>query len=123
MAAYKIVLDAMGGDEAPRCNVEGAVMALAEDQDLSLILTGPEPVLKQLLEERKKAGRTWDETRLSIVHTDEVIANDEHSPAEAVRAKRDSSLGLAFQMVRGKEADGMVSAGNTGVVYAESLFV
>ena len=123
MAAYKIVLDAMGGDEAPRCNVEGAVMALAEDQDLSLILTGPEPVLKQLLEEQKKAGRTWDEDRLTIVHTDEVIANDEHSPAEAVRAKRDSSLGLAFSMVRAKEADGMVSAGNTGAVLSGGTLI
>ena len=123
MAGYKIVLDAMGGDEAPRCNVEGAVLALAEDPELSLVLTGPEPVLKKLLDEQKQAGRTWDEGRLSIVHTDQIIENEEHSPVEAVRNKRDSSMGLAFQMVRSKEADGMVSAGNTGALLSGGTLI
>ena len=49
MAAYKIVLDAMGGDHAPLCNVEGAILALNLDPDLQLILTGKEPEIKALV--------------------------------------------------------------------------
>lgn len=111
MAGYTIVLDAMGGDNAPQAPVEGALMALEEDPRLSLILTGREPELVSLLE-----GRTYDTARLHIVHTEEVIENEEHSPAEAVRQKKNSSLTVAMRMVRQKEADGVVSAGNTGAV-------
>ena len=116
MSKYTIVLDAMGGDEAPRCNVEGAVLALNEEPDLNLVLTGKEREIESLLQSLKKQGKTWDESRLKIHATEEVIANDEHSPADAVRQKRDSSLSVACQMVRKGEVDGMVSAGNTGAV-------
>ncbi len=116
MSEYTIVLDAMGGDYAPGCNVEGAILALQKDPNLHLILTGREPEIQPLLDKAEKEGKQWDHDRLKIVHTDVVIANDEHSPAEAVRAKRDSSLSIACRMVREGEADGMVSAGNTGAV-------
>ncbi len=116
MAGYTIVLDAMGGDNAPRCNVEGAILALGQDKDLKLVLTGKQDQLNKLLDECRSQGQTWDENRLAIVHTEEVIENEEHSPAEAVRAKRNSSLSVGCQMVRSGEADGMVSAGNTGAV-------
>lgn len=111
MAAYKIVIDAMGGDNAPQAPVEGALMALEQDPALSLVLTGKKPVLEELLKDRQ-----YDKTRLEIVHTEEVIENEEHSPVEAVRKKKDSSLAVAMRMVKQKEVDGVVSAGNTGAV-------
>lgn len=111
MTKYTIVLDAMGGDNAPQAPVEGALMALEKDPALSLVLTGKKPVLEELLK-----GRTYDAERLHIVHTEEVVENEEHSPAEAVKKKKDSSLAVAMRMVKSREVDGLVSAGNTGAV-------
>ncbi len=108
---YKIVIDGMGGDYAPQAPVNGALMALEMNPELSIVLTGTKEALDKELE-----GKTYDKNRLTLVYTTEVVENEEHSPVEAIRRKKDSSMVVALKMVKNKEVDGFVSAGNTGAV-------
>lgn len=110
---YKIVIDAMGGDYAPQAPVNGALMALEMNPELSIVLTGTKEAL-----DKELAGKTYDKNRLNLVYTSEVVENEEHSPVEAIRRKKDSSMVVALKMVKNKEVDGFVSAGNTGAVLA-----
>lgn len=111
----KIVLDAMGGDQAPAVTVEGGVRA-AQSLDVSVVLVGREDAIKRELEKHETAGLD-----LPIVHAGQVIEMDEHQPASAVRSKKDSSMVVGMQLVRRGEADAFVSAGNTGGVLAAAL--
>lgn len=113
-----IVIDAMGGDYAPQGPVGGALLALKEHDNLKIVLTGTEEVIRKELE-----GKTYDADRLIIRPTTEVIENEEESPVEAIRKKKDSSMVVGLSMVRNKEADGIVSAGNTGAYLAGATFV
>jgi len=109
----KLAIDAMGGDNAPKEIVLGAMKAIQAFQDLHIILVGNETEIKAHL---------INEDRITIVHTDEVIlATDE--PVRAVRRKKDSSMVLAAKLVADGEADGCISAGNTGALMAAGLFV
>ncbi|MDH4027759.1 MAG: phosphate acyltransferase PlsX [Nitrospirota bacterium] len=113
----KIALDAMGGDYAPATTVEGAIKALAENRDLSIILVGDEPKILSELGKYDSAG-----VRISIRHATQTVDMDE-SPLTALRRKKDSSLRVAIDLVKSGDADAMVSAGNSGVVMATALFV
>ena len=77
----KIVVDAMGGDFAPAQQIAGAVRALNEDKELSVILVGDETQIKNELSDKKN-----DEKRVEIVHTTETITMEE-SPTKAVKTK------------------------------------
>lgn len=114
----KIVIDAMGGDYAPSAPVAGALLALEAHKDLTIVLTGTEVVIRKQLE-----GKTYDASRLEIRPTTEVIENEEESPVDAIRKKKDSSMVVGLSMVRNKEADGIVSAGNTGAYLAGATFI
>lgn len=109
----KIIVDCFGGDKSPSANVEGAVLALKEHSDLSLILTGDENVIKTQLE---RLGYTGD--RIEIVHAPEVITGED-KPTDAIRLKRESSMIKAIAMLR-REPDiaGLVSTGATGALIA-----
>lgn len=111
-----IAVDAMGGDHAPRAEVEGAIAA-ARELDLRVLLTGQETVL------RRELTRHGSLRKLSVevVHAADVITMDD-SPSQAFRKKRDSSIHVAARLVRKGQADGMVSAGNTGAVMATARF-
>lgn len=107
----KIVVDAMGGDNAPAEIVKGAVLALKERKDFSLILTGDENLVRNEL-----AKYSYDTSRVEIVHCTEVITNDD-VPTHAVRSKRDSSLVVGLKLLREHDdVGGFVSAGSTGAV-------
>jgi glycerol-3-phosphate acyltransferase PlsX len=110
-----IALDAMGGDHAPRAEVEGAVLA-ARELDVRVLLVGQEPVLKQELQRHRARNLA-----LEIVPASEVITMSD-SPSHAFRKKRDSSVHVAARLVKAGKADAMVSAGNTGAVMATALF-
>ena len=110
----RIAVDAMGGDFAPVEIVKGAVQASLE-LPVSLILVGDRPSLQRELDRYGKKGS------LSVVHATEVIGNAE-SPVSAVKQKKNSSLNVAVALVKKKEADAIVSAGNTGALMAASLF-
>jgi glycerol-3-phosphate acyltransferase PlsX len=113
----KIVIDAMGGDFAPREQVLGAVAALKKDKDLSVILCGDETQIKAVLSECK-----YDDSRVEIVHTTEVITMEE-VPTKAVKAKKDSSTVVAFRLLKEGKADGLVSSGSTGAVLTAGVLV
>jgi glycerol-3-phosphate acyltransferase PlsX len=113
----RIVVDAMGGDDAPAVEVEGAVAALRESEpDLRIQLVGDETRVRAELARLGAAG----ESRLSVVHAPERIEMGE-DPARQVRRKKGASIAVATQLLRDGLADGLVSAGNTGAVVASSL--
>jgi glycerol-3-phosphate acyltransferase PlsX len=114
-ASVRVALDAMGGDKAPGETVLGAVQA-AREYGIGVYLVGRENVIRAELARHDTAGLD-----LPIIHTDEVIAMDEH-PANAVRRKKNASMILALQQVRDGAALGAVSAGNSGAMMAASLF-
>lgn len=109
----KIAIDAMGGDNAPKAIVEGAMKAVTLFSDIEITLYGKEPLIKEYL---------TNQERISIVHTDTVIeATDE--PVRAVRRKKDASMVLMANAVKEGEADACISAGNTGALMTAGLFV
>ena len=112
----RIAIDAMGGDFAPREIVRGAVEAHRAWPELELLLLGDEAAVRRELAANKAA----ESATLRIVPTTQTIAMDEH-PAQAVRAKRDSSIVRGMRMLRAKEADAFLSAGSTGAMVAGAL--
>jgi glycerol-3-phosphate acyltransferase PlsX len=109
----KIVVDAMGSDNSPRSEVDGAIAA-AKTYGVHVILAGNESLLGPMLKERSAEGLP-----LEIRHAAQAIAMDE-KPAAVLRGKRDSSIHVAAALVRDGIASGLVSAGNTGAVMAIS---
>lgn len=107
----KIVVDGFGGDRSPYVNVEGTVMALNKEKDLSVIITGDEEILKQEFAKYK-----YDTSRLEIVHAPDVIScNDK--PTDAIRTMKESSLVKAIYLVKDNpENKALVSIGSTGAV-------
>ena len=113
----RIVVDAMGGDDAPEVTVHGAVDALQVSDKISIILTGrPEDI------ERELGKYTYDKDRISIVPATEVIGFDE-PPVMAIRKKKDSSIVVGMNLVKRGEADAFVSAGSTGAILVGGQFV
>ena len=107
----RIVLDAMGTDDYPAPDVEGAVLAAREWGD-EIILVGDETQVRAELEKHDTAG-----LKLELVHASEVIEMTD-KPADAARAKKDSSMRVGMNLVRDGQADAFVSAGNTGGLLA-----
>lgn len=106
----KIILDAMGGDNAPEATVRGAVTALERDSELYLILTGRQGEI-----EAELGKYTYDKSRLEIVDCPDVIGMDE-VPTEAIK-RRNTSLTEAYWMLRKDDSIcALVSAGSTGAV-------
>ncbi len=112
----KIVIDGMGGDNAPKSNVEGAVNAIKEYQ-VDLIITGDKDLL-----EKEFSNYEFDRNKLEIVHTTEIIENED-KPVKAIRSKKDSSMVVSLNLVKEGKADAIISAGNTGALLAGGLFV
>jgi len=113
-----IALDAMGGDHGPEVTVAAAVDCLQSHPNLSLILVGLEPALREQLARFEQVP----EERLKIHHASQVVTMDD-PPSKALRNKRDSSMRVAINLVRDGEADACVSAGNTGALMATARFV
>lgn len=112
----KIIVDCFGGDHSPQANIDGSLSALDRFQDLCLILTGDRGVIEANLE-----GKTYDASRLEIVHAPEVIGCDE-KPTDAIRLKKESSMIKAIRMLRDEDdIAGMVSVGSTGALVAGAL--
>lgn len=113
----RIVIDAMGGDYAPEKVVAGAVQAAGELHAIErLILVGDETAVRRELKRHASVS-----PKIVVYHTTEVVGMEE-APAQAIRRKKDSSIGRAVDLVKSGEADAVVSAGNTGaVVVAASL--
>lgn len=112
----KIAIDGMGGDNAPKSNVEGVVSAIKE-YNVGIIITGDKEILEKEFEKFE-----FDRSKLEIVHTTETIENED-KPVKAIRSKKDSSMVVALNLVKEGKADAIVSAGSTGALLAGGLFV
>lgn len=113
----RLAIDAMGGDYAPREVVRGAVAArdlLPQDE---IILVGDEAAVRQELQAIRASL-----DRLTLIHATQQVGMAE-PPVEAVRRKPDSSMRRAMALVRAKEADAVISAGNTGAFVAAAHMV
>ena len=107
----KIIVDALGGDYAPKEAVLGALDALELKKSLHVVLVGDQGLIRNEL-----AGKTYDVARLEIVHAPEVISNDE-VPTTAVKTKKESSIVKGLELLASDpDALGFVSAGSTGAV-------
>ncbi len=114
----KIVVDAFGGDYSPSEIVKGAVDSLSMEKDFSVILTGDQEKIEAELSKYK-----FDRSRVEIVHATEIITNDD-VPTEAIRFKKNSSLVVAFNLLReNPEVGGLVCAGSTGAVLTGGIKV
>src|SRR5437870_569790 len=116
MSAMKIAVDAMGSDQAPAVEVEGAVQAAAE-YGISIVLVGQDDRIRSLLKKHNA-----DSVAIEVVHASEFITMEE-SAATAARRKKDSSIRVAARLMRDGVVSGVVSAGNTGAVMATSKMV
>ena len=111
-----IAVDAMGGDVAPRPEVEGSVLA-AREFGVRVLLVGIAGEVKRELARHSLRGIS-----VEVVAASEVIAMSD-SPTQAFRRKKDSSAHVAARLVRQREADALVSAGNTGALMTVARFV
>ena len=113
----RIVLDAMGTDDAPRIEVAGAIEALREhESDVELILVGDREVIDAELARHEVVPN-----RISVHHAPDRVQADD-SPASVIRTKPNSSIVVGLELQRKQDADAFVSAGSTGAVMATSLF-
>ncbi|RHW39683.1 phosphate acyltransferase PlsX [Lysinibacillus yapensis] len=108
----KLAIDAMGGDNAPKAIVEGALLALEDFPNIEIQLYGKQQELQPFLKEHP---------RLEVIHCEEVV-EAEDDPARAVRRKKDASMTKILEAVTEGRADACLSAGNTGAFMAGGLF-
>ena len=113
-----IAIDAMGGDHGPHVTVPSALKALAEDNQLNIVLVG----LADAIQAELKAQKASTNPRLRVHPTTEVVLMDE-SPQSALKNKKDSSMRVSINLVKSGEAHACVSAGNTGALMATARFV
>jgi glycerol-3-phosphate acyltransferase PlsX len=111
----KIVLDAMGGDYAPRVTIHGAVWA-ARDFGIEVQLVGKPDVIQAELAKHDISGLV-----LPVIPAGEVIEMDDHNPASSVKAKKDSSMVVGMEMLKQRQTDAFVTMGNTGGALAAAL--
>ncbi len=111
----KIAVDCLGGDNSPDANVLGALAALDQHADLSVVLIGDEDGIKRLVGEQNKHT-----DRIEIIHAPEVITGEDR-PTDAIRHKKDSSMIRAVNLLREDESvSALVSTGATGALVAAS---
>ena len=112
-----IIVDAMGGDNAPQAIVEGCVLAQKEIPELSITLTGPEETIHTLLRQHGA-----DTARINIVNTTEVIDMAE-PPVEAIRKKKDSSIVVGMKLLSEGKGEAFITAGSTGATIAGATMI
>ncbi|WP_084031782.1 phosphate acyltransferase PlsX [Desulfonatronum lacustre] len=111
-----IAVDAMGGDFGPSVVIRGALDAL-RTQDIRVILVGREPDIRAEL-----AAAKATDADVEVVHAEQVIEMQD-KPSDALRRKKNSSVQVAFRLVKEGRADGVVSAGNSGATLACGMFI
>ena len=111
-----IIVDGMGGDFAPVEILKGCALAVKE-LDLDVIVTGKEDLLKKTAEDENICL-----DRITFRHAEQVVTMEDEA-GSVLRAKRDSSLGLAFDLLKDGEGDAVVSAGNSGAVLAGATLI
>ena len=112
-----VAVDAAGGDFYPKNPVQGAIEATNENTGLTVLLVGPEDIIKKELE-----NYSYDEDRV-LVHDAPQVIGMEESPAQAVKTKQQSSIVVGVGLHKAGKCDAFVSAGNTGALLAASMFI
>lgn len=112
----KIIVDAFGGDNAPLEIIKGCAMAV-EEYGVEIILTGNEEIIKRVSTENNISLNNME-----IVHTDVVVLADDDASV-VVKEKKDSSMGLGFQLLAQGKGDAFVSAGNSGALVMGSTLI
>jgi len=112
-----IILDAFGGDNAPKAIVEGAVQAVNAYSDIKVILTGKEELIKEEL-----ALYNYDRSKIQVVNATQVIDMAE-SPVEAIKRKNDSSLVVGFNLLKEGKGQAFITAGSTGATVAGATLI
>ena len=112
-----ILLDAMGGDNAPDSTIKGAVRAAKElDNDIKVVLVGNEQIIKEKIKEfYGKDSIEEISPNLSIHHASEQIEMED-IPTKAIKHKKDSSMVVGFDLLNKNEGDVFISAGNSGAL-------
>lgn len=110
----RIAVDGMGGDYAPAVVVDGAVQAANDFQNLEIVLVGKPDALKAELAQHRVVGG-----KLIIQEASEIVEMGE-SPVSAIRKKKNSSLNVCIDLLKKKEVDAVMTAGNTGAAVASS---
>ena len=111
----KIIVDVMGGDNAPYEIIKGAVEA-APEVDATIVLVGNGRIIKETLESLPK------QDNIKVQHASEVITNDE-VPTKAIKSKKDSSMVVGLNMIKEKEGQVFISAGSTGALLTGALLI
>jgi glycerol-3-phosphate acyltransferase PlsX len=117
MSKNTIAVDAMGGDLAPASAIEGAIAAIAENPDISIMLVGNVDKISGILD-----SHSYDKNRIQIIHAATIIENDD-SPTIAIKTKKDSSIVVGLNLVKTKDAQAFVSAGSTGAILAGATLI
>ncbi len=115
----RIVVDAMGSDDFPRPDVEGAVMA-AREYGVEIVLVGDEKTIAPVLAEQQPGGLL-----IKIVHAPEMLTMEDKGLALVLKAKRKNarnSMAVGIDLVKNGEADAFVTAGNTGAASVTAYF-
>lgn len=113
----RIIVDAMSGDNAPLEIIKGVGLAATEYNDEQFVLVGNEEIIKKIA-----SDENIDISKMEIVHTDGIISMHD-DPLSIARAKRDSSMGVALQLLADGKGDMLVSAGNTGALFTGASLI
>ena len=116
--SVRISVDANGADLGPSVVIEALLALLTKNSDVSVLLYGDRDLLTAEIGNDLNADLR---SRLEIRHSSTVVTSDD-KPSAVVRTKTDSSMALAISSVADGQSDACVSAGNTGVLMALSLF-
>ena len=111
-----VAVDAMGGDNSPRYEVDGAVKA-ARRWQIPIVLVGQSEIVAEELAKHDTQGLD-----IRIEHASEVVGMQD-SASDAVRKKKDSSIRVSFNMVKEGRVNAVVSTGNSGATMAAGMFV
>ena len=112
----KVIVDAMGGDNAPSEIVKGSIEAVNET-GIELILVGKEELISQELEQHN-----YDRDKVEIIKANDIITNED-DPARAIRRKKESSMVVGMKALKDGRGHAFISAGNTGAILAGGLFI
>lgn len=117
----KIILDAMGGDNAPDANIKGALKAINKVK-AEVVLVGKEEVIRSKIKEFTGKEMEQVSDRLKIHNATETIEMEDQ-PTVAIKHKKDSSMVVGFNMLKQNEGDVFISAGNSGALLAGATLI
>lgn len=112
-----ILVDAMGGDNAPQDIVKGCVEAVNQAQGFDVVLIGDKNKIEEILGDKNLSN-----PRIKIHHSSEVICADD-SPTKAIKSKKDSSMVVGFNLLKEKKGDIFISCGNSGALMTGALLI